>query len=194
MNAPGTAGEIFPPHHYSEWVPLLERFAGGDDAVLPLLGVGSVDLGPGVAERLTQRVFQTFNARVQEAQRKLQRDLGASFGSTASLSAALVSVRRTLQVLARFAALPALPVQVQDHLRGELERIARALGQDLESSARRQGLAAESLLLVIRQNPLTLPERTPELQAASVSAMAGTGALPDSTPGATRRRIILPHN
>lgn len=172
-----------PPRQYAEWAAALDRFAAGDDASIDAMERGTLEWTAVVAERFAQRLHDAFFARLQDAQRRLGRQLDAARGDEARLAQALVGVRHLLAPLARVARLPALPENVRAHLTGELTRMAETTQQSLEQSARADRRAGERLLAVVRRNPVRVP------------GMADSGSAPTaqpSTPAGGRRPIILP--
>ncbi len=184
--------EVGVPRYYAEWVPLIERFSAGDDMVLGTLEGAEMEWTPGVAERLARRLHDAFNARIHEAQRRMQRDLNHAQGSSYHLSQCLLAMRRAFQPLVRFAVLPALPETMRTHLRGELERIARAIQADLEQSARRQGSVGDALLVMVRANPIRVPAAAEKGLSDYMAGTAAQEVVPGTTcPMGIRRRVIL---
>lgn len=180
------------PRSYAEWVPLIEQFSVGDDMVLGILEGAEMEWTPGVAERLTRRLHDACNARIHEAQRCMQRDLRQAQGSPYRLTQCLLAMRRALGPLVQFATLSALPETVRTHLRGELERIARAIQDDLEQSARRQGSAGDALLVLVRTNPISVPLPANTGCADQMPGVPPREPVPAATaPGSVRRRVIL---
>jgi hypothetical protein len=173
-----------PPRQYADWAAALDRFAAGDDACIDPMERGTLDWTAVVAERFTQRLHDAFFARLQDAQRRLGRQLDAARGDETRLAQALVGARHLLAPLARVARLPALPDNLRTHLTGELTRLAESTQQSLESSARADRRAGERLLAVVRRNPIRVPGAAePPAPAAKPSA---------SPPAGGRRPIILP--
>jgi hypothetical protein len=169
---------------YAEWAAALGRFAAGDDHAVGEMEAGRFDWTPVAAERLAQRVHDAFFARMQAAQRRLQRDLDHARGSEAAMAQALVGARATLAPLARVARLPALTETLRAHLSGELDRLARETQSSLESSARADRAGGERMLALVRANAIRVP-----WPAAPAEASAPASVQPSAPPGA-RRPII----
>jgi hypothetical protein len=169
-----------PPRQYAEWAAALDRFGSGDDTSIDLMERGTLEWTAVVAERFTQRLHDAFFARLQDAQRRLGRQLEAARGNETRLEQALVGARHLLAPLVRVARLAALPDTLRTHLAAELARMAETTQRSLEQSARADRRAGERLLAVVRRNPIRVP---------------GPVAAPEPhgpAPAAGRRPIILP--
>lgn len=172
-----------PPRQYAEWVAALDRFGSGDDASIDSMERGALDWTGGVADRFAQRLHEAFFSRLQDAQRRLGRQLDAARGNETRLAQALVGSRHLLAPLARVARLPALPAHVRAHLSSELTRMVDTTQQSLETSARSDRRAGERLLAVVRRNPIRVPGIADLVSGEESSA---------SSPMGSRRHIILP--
>jgi hypothetical protein len=172
------------PHAYAEWLPLLDRFRGGDDAALLPMQNGSLEWTNVVAERWTRHVADTLNARLQALSKQLQTGLDRARGDYFAISNALLTARRGLVPLRAFVNLPAMPAEVRSHLASELTRWAAETQKSLERSAEGVRHDEGRLLKTIRDHPLTAVSDVPSTPAASQTS--------DSIvqPGRGRRIIL----
>lgn len=185
---------ISPPSTYASWLDLLERFQVGDDAVLPALEAGTLIWSSGVAQRWTEQVSESLSVRLQALAMQLQRSLGRAAGDLHAVARALGEARRGLPPLVRFCALPAMPAEVREHLRRELERWTEQVQASLEAQAARfrndQGL----LQATLRSCRLSLDDAT--FGAAGEASAPRPGSLPSTSAepgpaGSRTRRILL---
>lgn len=177
---------IAPPRHYAEWVAALDRFAAGDDEVLAAMEAGTLEWTAGVGERFTRRTHEALFARMNEVQRRLQRDLDFASGRDDAVSRALVGARRGAAPLVRLARLAVLPAEVRTHLEGEIERLLSSMQSSLEACARGNRQGGDRVWAALRASPLRLPpgdEHPAESGVSPPAAPAAAGA---------RRSILLP--
>jgi hypothetical protein len=154
-----------PPTTYAEWLPLLEQFRDGEDAVLPAMQGGRLEWTNVVAERWTARMSEALQVRLEEISRQLQTALDRAAGDSFTVSRALLAARRALAPLRSAAALPCLPDPVRSHFSGKVERFAVQTQQSLESSAKRVRTDGGAMLKALRDNSLTVvqtPAAEPE--------------------------------
>jgi hypothetical protein len=174
--------KIAAPTAYAEWLPLLEQFRDGDDAVLPAMQNGRLEWTNIVAERWTTRMSEAIKVRLEKIARQLQTGVDRATGDAFSVSRAMLAARRALTPVRTAAALSCLPDQVREYFSGEVERFAAQTQESLESSARRIRNDGGAMLKALRDNPLTAieaPNPDPE-------------PPPDSSPPTARgRRVIL---
>lgn len=172
---------ISPPRTYGEWADLLDRFSRGDDGVLEAMRCGSIEWSAVVAERWTVRLHEALACRLREMSSRLQIGLDRAAGDAFAISGAMVGARRSLGKIALMADLPCLPPDVRRHLTDELRRFASGTQQHLEESAQRLRDDRGRVLKALRDNPLRVPQPSPEIAAASPA--------PESpAPG---RRVLL---
>lgn len=159
VTGPAPPGEEMndPPRTYAEWVPLLERFRDGDDAVIDLMRAGTIEWTSVVAERWTSRLADAFNIRLKKVSAQLQLALDRAAGDTFAISRALLAARRALVPLHVAAALPCAPEEVRQHFAAELHDFAARTQESLESAAKRIRTDQGSVLKAIRDNPLNVP-------------------------------------
>lgn len=170
------------PVAYAEWLPLIERFRDGDDAVLAVMQSGHLEWTSVVAERWTTRMAEAFKVRLEKVSRQLQTALDRAGGDAFATSKAMLAARRALSPLRAAAALPSLRDDVRSHFAGEIVRFAKETQESLESSAKRNRADGGAMLKAIRDNPLTVeasPGADPEPPADS------------SQPSPRGRRVLL---
>jgi hypothetical protein len=158
---------VSPPHTYSEWAELLDRFSHGDDGVLDVMRCGSIEWSAVVAERWTVRLHDALACRLRELSSRLQVGLDRAAGDTFAISGAIVGARRSLGRIAPLADLPCLTPDLRRHLGDEVRRFASQTQQQLEESAQRLRDDRGRVLKALRDNPLSVPEPPPEVAAAS---------------------------
>lgn len=173
--------QVSPPAAYADWLPLIEQFRDGDDAVLPEMRNGRLEWTNVVAERWTARMAEAFKMRLEKVSYQLQTALDRSPGDAFTVSKAMLAARRELAPLRAAAVLPCLPEHVRDHFSGEVARFATQTQESLESSAKRIRADGGAMLKAIRDNPLTAVE-TPAADPEPPS---------DSSPPSARGRRVL---
>jgi len=174
--------EISAPAVYAEWLPLIERFRDGDDAVLPAMESGRIEWTNVVAERWTTRMAEAFKVRLENVSRQLQTAMDRAGGDAFAVSKAMLAARRGLSPLRAAAALPCLPEYVRNHFSGEVARFAAQSQESLESSAKKIRSDGGAMLKTIRDTTLTAVESPP----ADPEAPSGS-----SSPTARGRRVLL---
>jgi hypothetical protein len=143
------------PREYARWLPLLDRFRGGDDSVLELMRNGSIEWSSIVAERWTRHLSSALEGRLTMVSTQLQVALDRSKGENFAIAGALLNARRSLDRLREFAAVPCVPGNVKNHLNGEIDRWARETQSVLEKNAAKIRTDNGRLLKTFRDNPLT---------------------------------------
>jgi hypothetical protein len=173
---------ISPPGAYAEWLPLIEQFRDGDDAVLPAMQNGNLEWTNIVAERWTTRMAEAIKVRLEKVSHQLQTAIDRAEGDAFTVSKALLAARRALSPVRAAAALPCLPDHVRNHFSDEVARFATQTQESLESSAKRIRADGGAMLKAIRDNPL----------AAAESPAADPEPASDcSLPSARGRRVLL---
>jgi len=172
-------GSAHPPRAYAEWLPVLDRFANGDDDALHDLALGEAPWTSGVAQRWTSQVVFALETRLTALSDSLQRALRRAM-SHDDQARALIAARRRLAALNTFAGLDCIPDEVQARLRAQIESWQTNTQNALEKSARSVRDDDGRMLKVLKENAL-------------VRATAGsTTPIPDpSRNGGRGRRILL---
>jgi len=173
--------ELNAPHTYAEWVPLIERFAAGDDSVLESMRAGTIEWTNIVAERWSSRLNEALSARLKQVSKQLQLALDRAAGDTFGISRAMLGARRSLAPLRTATSLPCLPENIRAHLTDELRRFVSETQASLESGAKRIRHDDGHLLKALRDNPLTTP----------LASTPDTGCEGSSEPPLRGRRVLL---
>ena len=126
-----------PPATYAEWSDCLDRLeAGLDDAGSAAeIDAGTLDWSAGVASKFSERMHDTFDARLRRCGEKLSRGLALS-AEEASVLRALLDCRRTLATLHAIAGAKPFPPVLRQHLQTTLRDFATRTMSSLECSAR----------------------------------------------------------
>jgi hypothetical protein len=173
-----------PPRVYAEWLPLLDQFREGDDAVLEAMRAGTIEWTNVVAERWTSHIAGALTARLQAVSRQLQVGLDRSRGDVFAISKAMIGARRSLVSLRLLATLPCAPENVQKHLVSELDRFVTQTQETLEKGAREIRHDNGLVLKAIRDNPLTSVVNSDSLPSSS-------SPVPSERPATRGPRHVL---
>ena len=177
-----------PPKTYAEWAASCDRLLKGDcdEDTLAAMEAGSLEWTSGVAERITRRIHEVFDSRLKLAGEHFQRDTHHAQGHATLLTNALLGIRKKMILLARLAALPALPDMVKQSLQQSLQQFAERTQSSLESSARADRTG--KTLDLVKRNRVCVPD------ISGLPAKDTTSGQPNSatTNGTNQpRRIIL---
>lgn len=177
-----------PPTTYAEWAASCDRLLKGDcdEDILAAMEVGSLEWTSGVAERITRRIHEVFESRLKLAGDHFQRDTHHAQGHATLLTNALLGIRKKMLLLARLAALPALPDMVKQSLQQSLQQFAEQTQSSLESSARTDRTG--KTLDLVKRNRVCVPDIS-FLPARDISSCPTSTPTPRGT--AQPRRIIL---
>ncbi|MED1951746.1 hypothetical protein [Brevibacillus centrosporus] len=145
-----------PPVTYAEWLACLDAFVEGtrDEELLLQMQNGSIEWTRGIAERMTQRLFETIETRLKQTSELLDRELKRSNGDETALVKSLLTARRRLAVIKKLTELPAFPQQVRDSLFSILQTYAKDTQKSLEDSAKADRTG--QLRMLIKNNSLTV--------------------------------------
>ncbi|MDE3840229.1 hypothetical protein C0966_12845 [Bacillus methanolicus] len=180
------------PTTYAEWVDCFEQLKEGtkDEETIRFMEQGSIEWTIGVAERLTQRLYETIDFRLRQIADQLQKELNHWNGDETALVKAILSARRRLAVLKRVAHLPAFPEQVRESMHNILHEYAKSTQESLEDSSKidRTG----RLRMLIRNNPITQFDQVENVFGSSISTIQTDENTTIKGPKSTRRRVILP--
>lgn len=187
-----------PPTTYSQWIDCLDRFKNGiqDEEVVLLMERGSIEWTPGVAERLTQQLYEVIDFRLRKASDQFQKELNYGGGDETTLVQAILSVRKRLALLKRVAQLSAFPEKVNEAMFTILSDYAKKSQQSLEDSAKTDRTGR--LRITIKNNPITSFEDVENVFGSSVKTTASTSKISMSKekqagiePKKTGRRVIF---
>lgn len=168
---------------YAEWSSWLSAFADGrhDGDASGLPPADPEHVGALAAARIAERAGAALNQRLDRWSADLSRDLRDAGGPQA-LRAALVAARHRLTPLRRLASCPLLYESLRQSLTEQLDAIVADAQKQLEAIATGQGGGDETLLRVVRHQPLT----------GAIGVDLPSGAPADPAPEApSRRRVLL---
>lgn len=147
---------------------------------------GCLEWTSGVAERITRRVYEVFEARLKAVGERFQRDVKNARGHEALLAKALLDIRKGLVPVARLAAVPAWPDILKQSLQQSLQQFVERTQSSLESSARNDRTGR--MLDIVRRNRVCVPE----IQTLPGKDAPSGSLEPETVTGAKQpRRIIL---
>jgi len=177
------------PTTYAEWVDCLDAFLdiSQQEAALEAMEHGTIEWTKGVGDRLTQRLFETVDARVKEIGKLMSNELSRISQDTLLIQA-LMNARRRYSLLHRLVNVPAFPEQVRVQMSEALKSFVNSTQQSLEDSAKHD--TTGHLRMLIKNNSLLSYDKadmmnTGPIHAANAAPQAREEGL---TP---RRRIIL---
>lgn len=181
---------------YAEWVECFEQLKTGtnDEEVILKMERGTIEWGKGVAERLTQHLFDTIESRVKLTLDSLQKELDRSDGNETMVAKAILSARKRLALLKRVADLQAFPDNVRETMLNVLFDYAKSTQESLEKSALSDRTGR--LKSLFRNNNLTQFDKVENVFGNSVSVFNDISKV-DENPQmprvkSSRRRVILP--
>lgn len=177
MNAPAT---------YAEWAACCDLLlkGGNDEEVISAMRTGTLEWTSGVAERLTKRIYEVFDARLKALGEQFQRDTSRSNGHETLLANALIGIRKNLIMVAQLSELPALPELVTTNLKKSLQQFVERTQASLEASARSD--RSGRLLSIIKRTPVCVPHC--EMPRGSLNTQ---NPELGSDNGSRPRRVIL---
>lgn len=149
---------IQPPHTYAEWVQILDKLQSKteDKAVLQAMQEGTVKWQAGVAERLTRRLANAVNARMNMATDQFQQNILHAGDQEGSLVQALLALRHDLAFLYATADIPAVPEKERTQLRGLIRQQGDKMQRSLEDTAQKDRSGKMSSL--VRNNRVNVLE------------------------------------
>lgn len=180
------------PTTYAEWVDCFDQLKEGtkDEETIRFMEQGSIEWTTGVAERLTQRLYETIDFRLRQIADQLQKELNHWNGDETALVKAILSARKRLAVLKRVALLPAFPEQVRESMYNILQEYAKSTQQSLEDSSKTDRTGR--LRMLIKNNPITHFDQVENVFGSSISTSQTDENTTIKGPKSTRRRVILP--
>ncbi|MFJ8518688.1 hypothetical protein [Lysinibacillus xylanilyticus] len=184
------------PVTYAEWVECFEQLKAGtnDEEIILKLEQGTIEWSKGVAERLTQHLFDTIESRLKRTSDLLQKELDGSYGNETMIVKAVLSARKRLALLKRVADLPAFP----DNVRGTMLKVLSDYAKNTQESLEKSALSDRTgrLRSLFRNNNLTQFAKVENVfgNSVSMSNEMNRDAKNPQVPGvkSSRRRVILP--
>lgn len=157
-----------PPTTYSHWIDCFEQLKTGvkDEDIVSLMERGSIEWTPGVAERLTQRLYEIIDFRLRKISDQFQKDLNYGHGDEIALVQAILSLRKRLAFLKRIAQLSPFPEHVNEAMYTILSDYAKKSQQSLEDSAKTDRTGR--LRITIKNNPITSFDQVKDVPGSSV--------------------------
>jgi hypothetical protein len=140
---------IKPPATYAEWVTLLDKLLEktNDTDVLSAMKSGTLAWQTGVAERFSQKLINTINARMNLAADKFGKDLNRGQGQEAAIIQAVSALRREMAFLLSAVDLPVIPETDRGKYRALVREQADSMQKSLEDSAKRDRTGKMSSLI-----------------------------------------------
>jgi len=180
------------PSCYSDWVNCFEQFKEGtnDQKLLEAMQSGSIEWSSGVAERLTQRLYDVISYRINSNNDVLQRELDRCNGDETAIVKALLSARRRLAILQQLADLQAFPENVREAMSKSIEDYAASTQESLEKSALSDPTGR--LRILIKNNALTQLHQVENIFHNQNASIQPDENLSPNGFKSKRRRVILP--
>ena len=182
-----------PPAAYAEWSSCIDELCRGgrDDEMIELMRLGTLDWTGGVAERISRRMFEFINHRLQRAAERFQRDLQFACGDENALILAIVGMRKQFNTLWQAAHLPIFPAYAQKSFADALQQFVEQSQKSLEDSS--SGDITGRLAHVVRNNSLrNFMGNTDGAAEGEDGAAPAPQPAPEDSETLKRRRIILP--
>ncbi|GIN88226.1 hypothetical protein J6TS2_46120 [Heyndrickxia sporothermodurans] len=184
------------PVTYADWVKCLDQLKTGmrDEEVVSYMEQGSLEWTKGVAERITQHLYDAIEHRIRKSADQLQNELNNCSGDETALVKAILSARKRLAVLNRVANLQAFPEQVREAMYNILHEYAKNTQKSLEDSALTDRTGR--LRSLIRNNPITQFDQIENVFGSSFSKPEIVNTKVENTQiigqKSSRRKVILP--
>ncbi len=126
------------PHTYSEWVNVLTIFKNktNDEDVLRAMKAGTIEWQSGVAERFSQKLIDSVNARMNAASDKFQLELSRAYGSEGAIVQAILALRKEMAFLSKAIDLAVLPEKDRQYYVNLVFEQANSMQKSLEDSAK----------------------------------------------------------
>ena len=126
------------PHTYREWAQLFKVLEKGtdDQEVLVAMQQGTIEWQSGVAERFSQRLVNTVNARMDNASDRFNRNLAHTNGNESMIVRELLGMRKDFQFLYQVMSIPAIPADSRSQYQSLIQDQANQTQSSLEDSAK----------------------------------------------------------
>jgi len=128
-----------PPATYAEWAEVLDKLRKKEDdpSVIEAMHKGTLVWQSGVAERFSQKLIDTINARMNSAVDKFQKDMQRSNGHEEAIIQALLSLRKEFGFLYQAINLPVIPEKDMSRYCSLVREQADKAQSSLEDSAKK---------------------------------------------------------
>lgn len=143
---------VNPPRTYAEWVAVLDMLKNrvNDEGVLSAMQRGTIEWQSGVAERFTQKLVSSVNARLNAAIDKFQREIGRGSMDERVLVQSIIALRKELSFLVKTVSLPAIPETTRQSYIDMVKAEADKIQKSLEDSAKKDRTG--KLTSILRNN------------------------------------------
>ncbi|MBO1001866.1 hypothetical protein [Pseudogracilibacillus auburnensis] len=184
------------PKTYSQWMECFDRLKEGaqDEQIIQLMKQGTIEWTRGVAERMTEVLYQTIKFRIEHASDLFQKELNHSRGNEVLIAKGLLTLRNRLALMYEVAQLNAFPKEVIDSMKKVVTDYAEQTQESLEDSAKADRTGR--LKMLIKNNPLTNFNHkhndsvSPE-ENGSADMNTNREISRDNKFGQVRRRVII---
>lgn len=125
------------PDTYAEWVEAFDAFRQreNDEENMEAMESGTFIWEPVVAEMFMKEMISAIEKRLGDAQKRFQKSTAHFGGSDNEMTAMLISLRREMKFIMRFASLDVLGDERRSQLRKMVSDAADRIQSSLESSA-----------------------------------------------------------
>jgi hypothetical protein len=175
------------PNTYSEWISCFDVLKDGtmDDAVLEVMNQGELSWQSGVAERITNYLFEVLSKRTEKINNMLQNRFLECNGTELEIANALVNARMSISNLMKLKDISAFPEELKNSIEKTLITYANTIQNSLLDSAKAD--ITGKLKSIISNNPINRFSKD-EIQPQNIknqSNMIGLGKA------SGKRRIII---
>lgn len=177
------------PRTYADWVLCFDRLRAGEEEeeILARMEQGSIEWTAGIAEKMTQRLFEVLESRLKRATQQMNTEFSRVQQPDIDLVRALMQARRQFGFLKRMVNIPVFPEEVRNTLGDVLHNYVKDTQASLENSAKND--RSGRLQVLIKNNSLLAYDSS--LPKPSVEE--NRPAKPDGISGITpkRRKVIF---
>jgi hypothetical protein len=173
------------PNTYFEWAEKLEKFAQGDDSVLPDLQEGSFAVDAGTVYRFYNRVREAYVQRKKQWLDKFNRLFQVHYIRTENdISIVLQNAKSNLQPIAKFIRLKAFPEDLRETLKKDFEGFVAEVRKNIKESVSKNQPRNEQMLLIV--NSFNFFD-----QNLDVGVSGEPSTKPSSPENPNKRRILF---
>ncbi|WP_051620487.1 hypothetical protein [Paenibacillus sp. UNC451MF] len=157
------------PRTYADWVRCFDELKSGDndEEMLNRMEQGSIEWTAGIAEKMTQRLYEVLEFRLKHASQQMNLEFSRVREPNIDVVRALMNARKRFAIMKRLVVIPAFPEQVRSTLTDVLSNYVKDTQAALEDSAKddRSGhlrmLIKNNSLLGYNQIELSMEDRAP---------------------------------
>ena len=142
------------PSTYAQWLDVLDLLKNdhNDENVLQALQAGTLAWQSGVAERFSQQLIDTVNARMDRASDLFQKNMERARGQEGTIIQSLIKLRRDMEFLKKVINLPAIPEEQRTVYVSLVTEQMQKMQESLLVSAQKD--RSGKLASILRQHPL----------------------------------------